>query len=91
MSLPSQPLMLPQRGRYRHYSGPRYDVLGIAELAGTRSLLVICRPAITAATQLDAIPVESWNTPVRINGKTVPRFVKLAPPDEALALGEDWP
>lgn len=86
MSLPDHPLLLPQPGRYRHYSGSLHDVVVLAAHAHTRRWLVICRPSPTFTTTCEAIPVEDWNTSVRIDGKTVPRFVKVVELD-----GELWP
>jgi hypothetical protein len=75
---------LPQleKGTYRHNkSGKLYEVLGVALQTETDEALVIYKPLYESEHELFARPYSMFTETVEINGKTVPRFEKIA--DEA--------
>lgn len=62
-------------GRYRHYKGNLYEVIGVASHSETLSPMVIYR-ALYDEGGLWARPAEMWNETVTVNGETVKRFAK---------------
>lgn len=70
--LPEQP----QPGRYRHYSGKEYEVLGIARHSETLEPLVVYR-ALYGAGELWVRPAAMFIETVVIDGSTKPRFARL--------------
>ena len=71
-----------QTGKYRHYKGLDYDVIGLAHDTETRSPLVLYKPLYRVPDlekQYDnnvifARPLEMFNESVMVNGKAVKRF-----------------
>lgn len=63
----------PVPGRYRHYKGREYLVLGTASHSETGELLVIYRPDY-GDRALWARPRAMFLEAVEINGRLVPRF-----------------
>ena len=63
-------------GRYRHFKGNEYEVLGIARHSETLEPLVVYR-ALYGEGALWVRPAAMWNETVEREGKTVPRFVPL--------------
>ncbi len=63
-------------GRYRHYKGNEYTVLGIAQHSETREELVVYRPEY-GERGLWVRPVGMFLENVTINGREVPRFLFL--------------
>ncbi|SDY71335.1 DUF1653 domain-containing protein [Herbiconiux ginsengi] len=59
-------------GRYRHFKGGYYDVLGTAEDSETSAMLVIYRRS--GETAMWARPVGMFLETVVLNGSRVPRF-----------------
>ena len=68
----------PLPGRYRHFKGGEYEVVGIARHSETDELLVVYRPLYNA-TGLWVRPVAMFLETVNHNGATVPRFEYLGP------------
>lgn len=66
----------PAPGRYRHFKGGEYEVIGVARHSETDELLVVYRPLYNA-TGLWVRPVAMFLEPVTHNGTTVPRFERL--------------
>ena len=63
-------------GRYRHFKGNEYEVLGVARHSETEEELVVYRP-LYGEGGLWVRPVSMWNELVPRDGKTQPRFVYI--------------
>lgn len=70
-------------GRYRHYKGPEYEVLGLALHESELYRLVIYRP-LTGGSKLDGSPLDWWARPVdnfnayvEYDGERRPRFERI--------------
>jgi hypothetical protein len=59
-------------GRYRHYKGGEYEVLGLAMHESMLYRLVIYRP-LTAGSKLDGTPVTFWARPLDDFNEQVPQ------------------
>ncbi|TWT31891.1 DUF1653 domain-containing protein [Blastopirellula retiformator] len=64
-------------GRYRHYKGRDYTVLGIAQHSETEESLVVYRQEYPPFG-LWVRPAEMFAESVEIDGRVVPRFEKIA-------------
>lgn len=78
----SEPAPLPelpaiQLGRYRHYKGLDYEVLGVARHSETLEPLVVYRPLYNA-TGLWVRPHAMFVSHVMVNGCHQPRFMRVA-------------
>ena len=60
-------------GRYRHYKGNEYTVLGVARHSETREVVVVYR-AEYGERGIWARPLEMFRETVTVAGQTVPRF-----------------
>ncbi len=60
-------------GKYRHFKGQLYEVIGIAKHSETMEELVVYR-ALYDEQALWLRPKKMFLEKVKINGKTVPRF-----------------
>jgi hypothetical protein len=69
--LPSTPL-----GRYRHYKGGEYEVLGVARHSETNEPLVVYRPLYNG-TGWWVRPHAMFFGPVDVEGSVRPRFEKV--------------
>ena len=63
-------------GRYRHFKGKEYEVLGVARHSETEEELVVYR-ALYGDFGLWVRPVSMWNEAVERDGKTYRRFTYL--------------
>jgi len=63
-------------GRYRHFKGREYEVLGIARHSETEEELVVYR-ALYGEFGLWVRPVSMWNETVERDGKTFLRFTYI--------------
>lgn len=63
-------------GRYRHFKGKEYEVLGIARHSETEEELVVYR-ALYGGFGLWVRPVSMWNETVERDGKTFRRFTYI--------------
>ena len=63
-------------GRYRHFTGKEYEVLGIARHSETEEELVVYR-ALYGDFSLWVRPVSMWNETVERDGKTFRRFTYI--------------
>ena len=63
-------------GRYRHFKGNEYEVIGTARHSETREELVVYR-ALYGDFGLWVRPVSMWNEPVERDGKTYRRFTYI--------------
>jgi len=62
-----------QTGKYQHYKGHEYEVIGIARHSETEALLVVYRP-LYGESGLWVRPLEMFQENVKIDGTFVPRF-----------------
>ncbi len=63
-------------GRYRHFKGKEYEVLGVARHSETQEELVVYR-ALYSDFGLWVRPVSMWNEAVERDGKTFRRFTYI--------------
>lgn len=63
-------------GRYRHFKGKEYEVLGVARHSKTEEELVVYR-ALYGDFGLWVRPVSMWNETVERDGKTFRRFTYI--------------
>ncbi len=63
-------------GRYRHFKGKEYEVLGVARHSETEEELVVYR-ALYGDFGLWVRPVSMWNETVDRDGKTFRRFTYI--------------
>ena len=63
-------------GRYRHFKGKEYEVLGVARHSETGEELVVYR-ALYGGFGLWVRPVSMWNETVERDGKTFRRFTYI--------------
>ena len=63
-------------GRYRHFKGKEYEVLGVARHSETDEELVVYR-ALYGDFGLGVRPVSMWNETVERDGKTFRRFTYI--------------
>lgn len=63
-------------GRYRHFKGKEYEVLGVARHSETDEELVVYR-ALYGDFGLWVRPVSMWNETVEHDGKTFRRFTYI--------------
>jgi len=63
-------------GRYRHFKGNEYEVIGIARHSEDESPLVVYR-ALYGEGGLWVRPADMWNETVERDGRTYKRFEKI--------------
>ena len=63
-------------GRYRHFKGKEYEVLGVARHSETEEELVVYR-ALCGDFGLWVRPVSMWNETVERDGKAFRRFTYI--------------
>ena len=69
--------MLLKIGRYRHYKGNEYEVMGVAKHSEDETELVVYRPLYddnSGERGLWVRPLQMFIETVHINGETKPRF-----------------
>lgn len=69
-------------GRYRHFKGREYEVIGIARHSEDESPLVVYRKLYDDLS-LWVRPADMWNEEAVRDGRTYTRFVRMDEPDEA--------
>lgn len=62
-----------QPGKYRHYKGKEYEVIGLAKHSETLEDLVVYK-ALYGDGQMWVRPVKMFEEFVEVDGKKVPRF-----------------
>lgn len=67
----------PKPGRYRHYKGNEYEVIGLARHSETMEPLVVYR-ALYGEHGLWVRPRDMFLESVDIEGKRLPRFARIA-------------
>lgn len=72
--LPALPALAP--GRYRHYKGRNYDVVGVARHSETLEPVVVYRP-LYGERALWVRPHAMFVEIVEVDGRAVPRFAPV--------------
>lgn len=70
------PLPEAQPGRYRHYKGGEYEVVGVARHSETLEPLVLYRPLYNQ-TGLWVRPYQMFFELIEVDGQAQPRFARL--------------
>ncbi|MEY3475109.1 MAG: hypothetical protein RL087_1567 [Pseudomonadota bacterium] len=70
------PLPFIETGRYRHYKGGEYEVLGVARHSETLEPLVLYRPLYNA-TGMWVRPFGMFTGTVEHDGRVQPRFARM--------------
>ena len=65
-------------GRYRHYKGNEYEVIGVARHSETLAPMVVYR-ALYGEHGIWVRPAEMWNEVIRRDGRTFRRFDRIVP------------
>ena len=65
-----------QLGKYKHYKGNEYEVIGVAKHSETMEELVVYR-ALYGEGELWVRPLEMFLEKVEVDGKMVPRFERV--------------
>ena len=73
------PLPQPRLGRYRHYKGGEYEVIGVARHSETHEPQVVYRPLYNASGWW-VRPHAMFFEAVTIDGVAQPRFAPIASP-----------
>ena len=60
-------------GKYRHFKGNEYEVIGIANHSETLQKMVVYR-ALYGEKEIWVRPAEMWNEEITCDGKTFKRF-----------------
>ena len=68
----------PLPGRYRHYKGNEYEVIGVARHSETDDRVVVYRPLYNDG-RLWVRPLAMFVEDVVVNGARVPRFAYVGP------------
>ncbi|GEM_PF-1224793 len=63
-------------GKYRHYKGNEYEVIGVARHSEDEHPMVVYR-ALYGEKELWVRPAEMWDELVEVNGKCVKRFERI--------------
>lgn len=63
-------------GRYRHFKGHEYEIIGIAKHSETLEEMVVYR-ALYGEGELWVRPAAMWNEIIERDGKTFPRFTLI--------------
>ena len=69
-------------GRYHHFKGREYEVIGIARQSEDESPLVVYRKLYDDLS-LWVRPADMWNEEMVRDGRTYIRFMRMDEPDEA--------
>ena len=63
-------------GRYRHYKGNEYEVIGMARHSETHEMMVLYRP-LYGEGRMWVRPAAMFGESVTVDGKTQTRFARL--------------
>ena len=63
-------------GRYRHYKGNEYEVIGMARHSETHEMMVLYRP-LYGEGGMWVRPAAMFDESVTVDGKTQTRFARL--------------
>lgn len=70
----------PKPGRYRHYKGHDYEVIGTARHSETEEPLVVYR-TLYGDLSLWVRPLAMFMETVEVDGREVPRFARVSDPE----------
>jgi hypothetical protein len=76
MSNPLSPLPVLPLGRYRHYKGGEYEVIGVARHSETLEAMVVYRPLYNASG-LWVRPFAMFVEEIETDGVRQPRFARV--------------
>jgi len=69
-----------KKGRYKHFKGGEYEVLGVARHSETLKIMVVYQPLY----ELEEGELATWVRPIEmfldkktVNGEVIPRFVYI--------------
>ncbi|MBT5904017.1 MAG: DUF1653 domain-containing protein [Opitutaceae bacterium] len=65
----------PQPGRYRHYKGGEYDVVGLCRHSETLEVMVVYR-ALYGEGGLWVRPIKMWSETIEFDGRKMARFTR---------------
>lgn len=65
-----------KKGRYRHYKGNEYEVIGVAKHSETLEPMVVYK-ALYGDGELWVRPLSMWNEKVNVNGVEMLRFTYI--------------
>ena len=65
-------------GRYEHYKGKPYEVLGVALHSETLEPLVVYKPLYDSVSEYWVRPYDMFLETVEVDGLVVPRFKKAS-------------
>jgi len=74
-------------GRYRHYKGNEYEVIGIAKHSETLEDMVIYK-TLYGECGTWVRPLSMWENPIDVGGKTVKRFEYVGSNENSNELAE---
>ncbi len=63
-------------GKYRHYKGNMYEVIGLARHSETLEEMVVYK-ALYGEGEIWVRPAYMWNEEVNVGGKTLKRFTYI--------------
>lgn len=66
-----------QLGKYRHFKGNEYEVIGVAKHSETLEDMVIYKPLYETIADFWVRPLYMWDEEVMHNGERVKRFEKI--------------
>ncbi len=69
-------MQIPKPGRYRHYKGNEYELIGIANHSETLEKMVVYR-ALYGEGELWVRPLSMWSETVEVNGEKKLRFAYI--------------
>jgi len=64
-------------GKYRHYKGDQYEVIGFAKHSETLEDMVVYK-ALYGDRLTWVRPLSMWENPIEVDGKAVKRFEYIA-------------
>ena len=69
-------MQIPKPGKYRHYKGNEYELIGIANHSETLEKMVVYR-ALYGDGELWVRPLSMWSETVEVNGEKKLRFAYI--------------
>ena len=68
-----------KKGRYRHFKGKEYEVIGIARHSESMEDLVLYRPLYESESEYWVRPLAMFVETVEDDGRVSPRFAYIGP------------
>jgi hypothetical protein len=63
-----------KKGKYVHYKGKQYEVIGTAMHSETMEDMIVYKPLYNSISELWVRPAKMFSEEVKVDGKRVPRF-----------------